>query len=119
MSARDVDPFVGWHCSGAFGRVRCGEPCAWCRDEAAKNRTALAAAGHVIEQDWQPIETAPRDGTRFIAWWQPCEQSPAGGWHECQWWNGAWYHPLYNEPTHWKPPPVDGPHLTAAKEPQA
>jgi len=81
--------------------------------------SALAAAGHVIEQDWQPIETAPKDGTRFIAWWQPCAQLPNGGWHECQWLGGGWYHPFFAEPTHWKPPPVDGPHLTAAKETQA
>ena len=76
--------------------------------------SALAAAGLVIEQDWQPIETAPRDGTRFIAWWQPCAQVPDGRWHECQWTGGGWYHPFFTEPTHWKPPPVDGPHLAAA-----
>lgn len=82
-------------------------------------RAALAAAGYVIEQDWQPIETAPRDGTRFIAWWQPCAQVPDGRWHECKWTGGGWYHPFFTEPTHWKPPPVDGLHLAAAKETQA
>ena len=87
--------------------------------EAAAIATALRTAGLVIEQDWQPIETAPRDGTRFIAWWQPCAQVPDGRWHECQWTGGGWYHPFFTEPTHWKPPPVDGPHLAAAKETQA
>ena len=76
--------------------------------------SALAAAGYVIEQDWQTIETAPRDGTRFIAWWQPCAQVHDGRWHECQWRDGGWYHPFFTEPTHWKPPPVDAPHLAAA-----
>lgn len=97
---------------------------AWCNPPESKTDaeafiSALAAAGHVIEQDWQPIETARRDGTRFIAWWQPCAQLPNGGWHECQWAGDGWYHPFFAEPTHWKPPPVDGPHLIAAKETQA
>lgn len=112
MSARDVDPFVGWHCSGAFGRVRCGEPCAWCRDEAAKNRTALAAAGHVIEQDWQPIEMAPRDGTEVLVYarvlhperWgihldpMICAASyhPDAGWCVCE----------VRDATHWRPLPT-------------
>jgi hypothetical protein len=81
--------------------------------------SALAAAGYVIEQDWQPIKTAPKDGTQFIAWWQPCRLLPAGAWGECEWCNGGWCHQFLAEPTHWKPPPVDGPHLAAAKETQA
>lgn len=77
-------------------------------------RALLEGTGLVIEQGWRTMETAPRDGTRFIAWWPPCAQLPSGEWHECQWHNGAWYHPFLVEPTHWQPPPVDGPHIAAA-----
>lgn len=74
--------------------------------------SALSAAGWVVEQGWRTMETAPRDGTRFIAWFPPCVQLPAGGWHECQWHNGAWYHPFFVEPMLWRP----GPSLPAAPE---
>ena len=75
----------------------------------------ISAAGYAVGRDWQPISTAPKDGTRFIAWWQPCPQLPAGGWQECQWHGEAWHHPFFSEPTHWMPPPVDGPHLAASE----
>jgi hypothetical protein len=55
VSAREVSPFVGWHCSGAWGHVKCSEPCAWCKDEAAKNIVALSAAGYAV---------VPREPTR-------------------------------------------------------
>jgi len=32
--------------------------------------TAIAEEGYVIEQGWRPIETAPKDGTQFIAYIQ-------------------------------------------------
>jgi hypothetical protein len=84
--------------------------------------SALAAAGHVIEQDWQPIATAPRDGTKVLVYarvlhpekWRIyldpiiCAASyhPDAGWCVCE----------VRDATHWRPlpaPPV------AAKEPQA
>jgi hypothetical protein len=74
---------------------------------------ALAAAGFVVEQGWQPIETARTDGTRIIAWFPPCAQLPNGGWHEMQWYDG-WHHPFFVEPTHWMP----GPQPPAALEPR-
>lgn len=80
--------------------------------QAGCHLAALSAAGWVVEQGWRTMETAPRDGTRFIAWFPPCVQLPAGGWHECQWHNGAWYHPFFVEPMLWRP----GPSLPAAPE---
>lgn len=116
MSARD-------HIHSELMRLGVPTSIAWpLSGRSDADRLALARAlvpECAVEQDWQPIETAPRDGTRFIAWWQPCQQFLAGGWHECRWAGDGWYHPFFAEPTHWKPPPVDGPLLTEAKEPQA
>ena len=61
--------------------------------------------GHHIPK-WRPIEEAPRDGTRFLAF----EKSSEGSRYECWWqqdltgWSG-WQNDWDNEPnpTHWKP----------------
>jgi hypothetical protein len=63
-------------------------------------------------QAWQPIETAPKDGTEVLAW--------RGGrrgivrWHENSSYWDEWHRPTAHcrvEPTHWMPLP-----LTPAKE---
>jgi len=84
--------------------------------------SALAAAGYVIEQDWQPIETAPKDGTKVLVYatvlhpekWgvhlEPmvCAASyhPDAGWCVCE----------IRDATHWRPLPTPP---AAAKETQA
>jgi hypothetical protein len=73
--------------------------------------SALAAAGYVIEQDWQPIETAPQDGTDVLVFDPTSPKAPkiALDWyHKEEGWLG--------KPTHWRPLPAPP---AAAKEPQA
>lgn len=57
--------------------------------------------------EWQPIETAPRDGTPFLGYW-------AGGKHDCsfraiKWHKENWWETnedyRTSEPSHWMPLP--------------
>jgi hypothetical protein len=50
--------------------------------------------------DWQPIETAPKDGTHILLWWRTCPDHPSVG---------AWDvdEEFEDRPTHW-PSPVEG-----------
>ena len=73
--------------------------------------TALEAKGLVIEQGWQPIETAPKDGTRYIGY-----QGTSGdyeGQTDVCWYSLECHHNgvLSFFPTHWRPlpePPARG-----------
>lgn len=56
--------------------------------------------------EWQPIETAPHDGTSVLAW----IPHPHSGWVEIVWWDGrffdaARYLDTYEQPSHWMPLP--------------
>lgn len=89
---------------------------------AAAFIAALAAAGYAVEQEWQPIETAPRDGTEVLVYarvlhpekWgvhlEPiiCAASyhPDAGWCVCE----------IRDVTHWRPLPTPP---AAAQEPSA
>ena len=80
-------------------------------------RAALTAPDRV---GWQPIASAPRDGTRVLLWLdtrnprdtpyveQVCDgehvvQADIGFWDEDP---GCWRAPIIGEPTHWRPLPA-------------
>lgn len=57
-------------------------------DDAEAALDALSAEGMTVVPGWQPIESAPKDGTRFIAWVQWAD---GGNWHECWWEPTGWW----------------------------
>jgi hypothetical protein len=78
----------------------------------ASARTALAAS-HGQER-WQPIETAPKDGTWILAWLGGiADIADTIQWNYGGWWNGSNGHvATAAQPTHWRPlptPPTEGP----------
>ena len=81
----------------------CGATGPWRPTEAE----AIAAWNHVAGQRWQPIETAPRDGTSVFLWWPYWSGHPVSG--HClssgQWQSRAALSSEGDEPgpTHWRP----------------
>lgn len=68
--------------------------------------TALAAAGYTIEQDWQPIETAPKDGTPVLVWWAHwCNHPIVASWY-VGWSAEEAISSSGPDPTHWRPLPA-------------
>lgn len=71
----------------------------------------------LIEDEWKPIESAPKDGTRILLWdgefmavaaWQKLDCSADYGWVKGTVWDGN-LSDLECEvvnPTHWKPEPA-------------
>jgi hypothetical protein len=63
--------------------------------------------------DWQPIETAPKDGTGVLGWWPLWTAFPVRIWWQNNQWRMAedhpatWYDgmPRWHGPTHWMPLP--------------
>lgn len=77
------------------------------------------------KSDWQPIETAPKDGTRVLAFAQGATGSPLDVFYGVASWVNAdpdvnpgippeelslWWWPYAIRPTHWQPlpPPPSG-----------
>jgi hypothetical protein len=59
--------------------------------------------------EWQPIDTAPKDGTYFLAYWCPTEDEPfVKIYHVCHYAHGViWPSWIIDDdmPTHWMPLP--------------
>lgn len=77
--------------------------------------SALSAAGYVVEQGWQDIATAPRDGVAILCY-APGTPDRAAIRRTDYWWieMGAFAHMKPVQPyTHWRPLPAP-----PAQEPQ-
>lgn len=74
------------------------------RREAAE--AALAVAREALSYLWQPIETAPRDGTRILVW-RPREGDEYDAHAAADYWSDkSWYQSRRcQQPTHWMPLP--------------
>lgn len=58
----------------------------------------------MLNNGWQDIESAPKDGT-YVMLYRPCRSHPVfGRWldYRGSWWSEG----LPIEPTHWQPPPA-------------
>lgn len=53
--------------------------------------------------EWQPIETAPKDGTELLCYVR--NKSHGDIYDIAEWWNGGWWWDWCDDPTHWMPLP--------------
>jgi hypothetical protein len=70
--------------------------------------------------DWQPIESAPRDGTRILVWGKIFPEHAVACWRPKGVLMEGWESHPYSEcdivsPTHWMPLP-DPPHLDTVQQ---
>lgn len=59
------------------------------------------------ERDWQPISTAPKDGTPVLIWVDKMAVTASFDEDELEWFNGNWGLGFAEaeQPTHWMPLP--------------
>lgn len=100
----------------AFDDVTASRAARSFREEIAKMAFAAGKAAALSRSEvpagWQPIETAPRDGSGIFAWWGT--DSKAFGIRSfgvTLFRDGEWRDPddedeTYGEPTHWQPLPT-------------
>jgi len=79
-------------------------------DELRALHEALTPAPQPAEGAWQPIETAPNDGTAVLLWCQPTKDDAYAiqGWYEGGVFDRRWYDAYSEEvkPSHWQPLPA-------------
>ncbi len=70
-----------------------------------------------MTNEWQPIETAPKDGAEILVWgkgegvvvahWFASRLNPNGVWSDGSSWSGLEFQPTLWLPVPWPPKPVD------------
>lgn len=70
----------------------------------------ITLARRGLASQWQPIETAPKDGTRILVYRKGAKRYPlvsVDSFESVKWpWPPCWYHsPSDEQPTHWMPLP--------------
>jgi len=94
----------------AFAPSRAKQDCAFIAAAPLMARTVAAQAEKIKQlegaKQWQPIETAPKDGTEILCWVLGCDEHQVLWWseHDC-WkrWGDTYEH---YSPTHWMPLPM-------------
>ena len=83
------------------------------KDHVTAISRAVASALSAQVQDvagWQPIETAPKDGTRLLLMWEPfsgmSEHVELGKWNVRNGWVNTYGHAFSGSPTHFMPLPA-------------
>ena len=85
------------------------------RPALSAGATALRASPSREERVWQPIATAPRDGTPVRLKWDATTVEAIGRWaggnllYAATGWRDVKGNDLLLEPTHWKPSPPEIP----------
>jgi hypothetical protein len=89
----------------------CGNP--YRRSIHHLQKDVLDIAGAFLAAGWQPIGTAPKDGTCFLAYAAPGQHGLPELYSLCVWHSNAGFCiDELREPTHWQPlppPPGDAP----------
>lgn len=72
---------------------------------------AIAAALRLAVPEWRPIETAPKDGSGFLAFWETNTRLDDRSYgvvvfHRGEWCSPDNYSDTYGDPTHWMPLPA-------------
>jgi hypothetical protein len=70
-------------------------------DDIDMRAAIMLAHAYLAGRTWQPIETAPKDGTRILLWCGSKAHTFVG-----QWSRGSWVGAKYHTPTHWIPLPA-------------
>ena len=83
--------------------LRCGATSEWIQGKVPDEPAP--------ESQWQPIETAPKDGTSILLGWSGVD-AQCGRWVRSGYRNGFWadHGAIFTNPTHWQPlpaPPIE------------